>query len=89
MTSSLMNRQLIKFILGQIDRYLIHFEQSKSFEKVFALDYEAWGLYNINGNSVTFNTVQTHHGAKKKLQVNHLAAYRCQILFFIKQNRFF
>lgn len=89
MTSSLVNWQLIKLILGQTDRYLIHFEQSKSFEKVFAYYYEGWSWYDINGKWVTFNAIQTHHRAKKKLQVNHLAAYRCQISFFIKQNRFF
>jgi len=89
MNPSLMNWLLFKFILGPIDRYLIHFEQIKRFEMDFARDFKVGGWYGIDSNNVTFNAIQRHHTVEKKLQVINLAAYRCQILFFIKQNRFF
>jgi hypothetical protein len=89
MNPSLMNWLLFKFILGQIDRYLIHFEKNRPFEKDFDCDFKAEGLYDMDGNHVTFNAIQRHREVEKKLQAIRLAAYRCQILFFIKQNRFF
>ena len=85
MNSSLMNWLLCKYILRPINGYAIHFEHNKSFEKDIAPDFKVTGLYIISSNSIILND----HVLKKMLQVNRLVIYRCQILFFIKQNRFF
>jgi hypothetical protein len=89
MNLSLMNRLLFEFILCRINGYCIHFKAGKHFKKDVDHDLKVRGLYAISSNSLTFNVTQRRHVLKKTLQVNRLVIYRCKMLLFIKQNRFF